>query len=226
MTTPHFSFSFGTQAFLADLSANNTRVWFDANRDRYQSAFLEPARAFVDAIAPALDELVPGLAAVPRVNGSIFRINRDIRFSKDKTPYKEHLDFWFWQGERTTAISGLFLRIAPTGVIVGAGAHGFDSARVAAYREAVAGPGPGDELIDIVAEIEQAGHTVDGESLSRLPRGFDADGHRARLLRLEALHASAELPAQLAMQPQLISTLVRHWRVVAPLHTWLVTHLS
>ena len=69
---------------------------------------------------------MPGIATEARVNGSIFRINRDTRFSKDKTPYKDHLDFWFWEGQRKTALSGLFLRIAPAAVTVGAGAHGFD----------------------------------------------------------------------------------------------------
>jgi uncharacterized protein (DUF2461 family) len=56
------------------------------------------------------------------VLGSIFRINRDTRFSKDKRPYKDHLDFWFWEGDRKAASSGLFARVSPDGVIVGAGA--------------------------------------------------------------------------------------------------------
>ena len=81
---------------------------------------------------------MPGIATEARVNGSIFRINRDTRFSKDKTPYKDHLDFWFWEGQRKTALSGLFLRIAPAAVTVGAGAHGFDPTRLARYRAAVA----------------------------------------------------------------------------------------
>jgi hypothetical protein len=126
MAPPRFAFPTETLAFLADLRAYNTKPWFDAHRHRYEAAYLEPAKAFVETIAPALEDLVPGIATEPRVNGSIFRIKRDTRFSKDKTPYKDHLDFWFWAGDRRTALSGLFLRIAPDAVIVGAGAHGFD----------------------------------------------------------------------------------------------------
>lgn len=225
MTAVRFAFPAETTAFLADLRADNTKAWFDANRDRYQVAYVEPAKAFVETISPALDDLVPGIAAEPRVNGSIFRINRDIRFSKDKTPYKDHLDFWFWAGQRKAAVSGLFLRVAPDTVIVGAGSHGFDSRRLAAYRDAVADPTRGDDLLATVAEVERSGHAVEGETMTRLPRGFDADGDRARLLRHKALHAAAELPAGLATDTELIPTLLQHWRAFAPLHTWLVANL-
>ena len=129
MTT--FRFPAETVAFLTDLRAHNDKAWFDANRARYESGYLEPAKEFVELIGPALDELVPGIHAEPRVRGSIFRINRDVRFSSDKRPYKDHLDFWFWEGDRKAAVSGLFLRVWPDGVVVGAGAHGFDKHRLA-----------------------------------------------------------------------------------------------
>ena len=130
--TPRFAFPAEPLEFLADLGHHNSKSWFDANRQRYEAAYLDPAKSFVDAIGPQLRELVPGIATEARVNGSIFRINRDTRFSKDKTPYKDHLDFWFWEGQRKTALSGLFLRIAPAAVTVGVGAHGFDPTRLAA----------------------------------------------------------------------------------------------
>ena len=61
-------------------------------------------------VATPLRSIAPDIHAEPRVNGSIFRINRDIRFSKDKTPYKDHLDLWFWEGNRKGAVSGFFLQ--------------------------------------------------------------------------------------------------------------------
>jgi hypothetical protein len=102
-----------TIEFLADLRRHNNKGWFDAHRDRYETAYVEPAKAFVEAAAPGLATIVPGITAEPRVLGSIFRIHRDTRFSTDKRPYKDHLDFWFWQGARKTAVSGLFLRVSP-----------------------------------------------------------------------------------------------------------------
>jgi uncharacterized protein (TIGR02453 family) len=86
-------------AFLAGLAEHNEKAWFDAHRAEYERGLLEPARDFVDAIGPELEAVHPGIHADPRVNGSIMRINRDTRFSKDKRPYKTHLDLWFWEGE-------------------------------------------------------------------------------------------------------------------------------
>jgi len=159
-----FAFPAETLEFLVDLGRHNSKAWFDANRSRYEAGYLEPARAFVETITPALEDLVPGITAEPRVNGSIFRINRDTRFTKDKTPYKDHLDFWFWEGERKTALSGLFLRIAPAGVTVGAGAHGFDSTRLARYRAAVADAAAGGAIAATIGRIEADGHEVGGET--------------------------------------------------------------
>ena len=102
-----------TPRFLGDLAGNNNKAWFDANRAAYDEYWVAPAKQFVDAVGEALVDIAPRIEAQPRVNGSIFRVNRDIRFSKDKRPYKEHLDFWFWEGERKRAVSGFFMRITP-----------------------------------------------------------------------------------------------------------------
>ena len=88
-----------TIRFLAGLHKNNNKVWFEGHREDYEAYFMEPAKAFVVAIAPRLCKLDPAINAEPRVNASILRINRDVRFSKDKSPYKDHLDLWFWTGK-------------------------------------------------------------------------------------------------------------------------------
>jgi uncharacterized protein (TIGR02453 family) len=75
--------------FLRNLSASNSKTWFNTNRDDCESYWVEPAKAFVKAVGEELSAIAPAVEAQPRVNGSIFRINRDVRFSKDKTPYKE-----------------------------------------------------------------------------------------------------------------------------------------
>jgi uncharacterized protein (TIGR02453 family) len=223
---PRFAFPVETLDFLADLGRHNTKTWFDANRPRYEAAYLEPAKSFVETVAAALEELVPGINTEPRVNGSIFRINRDTRFSKDKTPYKDHLDFWFWQGERKAALSGLVRRIAPAAVTVGAGAHGFDATRLARYRAAVTDATAGADLVATISRLEADGHEVGGETYTRTPRGFDVDDERARLLRHGALYAHAELPAPLATDTKLPATLLRHWRAFTPLHAWLTAHVE
>lgn len=226
MAAPRFAFPAETLSFLTDLRAHNEKAWFEANRDRYEAGYVGPAKAFVEAIAPALEELVPGIATDPKVNGSIFRINRDTRFTKDKIPYKDHLDLWFWEGERTTATSGLFLRIAPDAVTVGAGAHGFDRDRLTRYRTAVMAPEAGRDLASIAAALGRAGHDIGGATYARTPRGFTPTSDQDRFLRHSALHVAAELPADLALDPRLIATLVRHWRAFVPLHRWLQANVA
>ncbi len=76
----------GLLAFLRDLGKNNDKKWFDAHRSEYESLYLEPAKRFVEAIGPGLAKISRELRAEPRVNGAIMRINRDTRFSNDKTP--------------------------------------------------------------------------------------------------------------------------------------------
>jgi uncharacterized protein (TIGR02453 family) len=221
-----FRFPAGTLEFLTDLRAHNDKAWFDANRARYESGYVEPAKAFVEAIGPALDKLVPDIHAEPWVLGSIFRINRDIRFSSDKRPYKDHLDFWFWEGDRKASVSGLFLRVSPDGVVVGAGAHGFDKDQLATYRDAVADATTGAQLATIVGALEAAGHEVGGETYKRVPRGYATDGIAERLLRHSALYAHAELPAKTAISGKFVDTALGYWRTFSGVHRWLVANVQ
>ena len=93
----HFKgFSKHTSDFFAQLPHNNSKKWFDEHRDQYEQYVLEPARSFIEALGDALRILRPQINAIPLVNKSLFRLNRDTRFSKDKTPYKTHLGIWIW----------------------------------------------------------------------------------------------------------------------------------
>lgn len=183
-----------TVTFLKGLGANNTKSWFDAHRADYETAYIGPAKVFIEAVAEPLRTLAPDIHAEPRVNGSIFRINRDIRFSKDKTPYKNHLDLWFWSGERKTAVSSFFFRLTAARLILGAGNHGFDRERQEAFRKAVAGK-LGIALGDVVRTLEADSFAVGGAHYAHLPRGFEADSAEIeRLLRFNALWATRETP--------------------------------
>lgn len=105
-----------TFVFLKGLAKNNTKAWFDEHRDDHEQFHLAPAKAFVEAIGPGLKKISKAINAEPQVNGSIFRINRDVRFSKDKRPYKTTLDLWFWEGEkRGWEAPGFYLRLKPDG---------------------------------------------------------------------------------------------------------------
>jgi uncharacterized protein (TIGR02453 family) len=230
LVAPPFAFPPDTLEFLDDLRGNNAKAWLEANRKRYQASYVDAGKAFVEAVAPVLAGIDPGIHAEPRVLGSIFRINRDTRFSADKRPYKDHLDFWFWHGERKAAVSGLFVRVSPDVVGVGAGSHGFDKSALSRFRSAVSDDRDARaELVDAVERVEKAGYPIDGETYKRVPTGYAADpeGPAARLLRHGALFVHHDEPAHLALDAdRLLPTLDRHWIALAPLHRWLVTHVQ
>jgi len=162
------------------------------------------------------------------VLGSIIRINRDTRFSPDKRPYKDHLDLWFWEGDRKAAASGFYARLTPEGLGVGVGAHGFSKERLTVYRDSVADLKAGARLLDAVRAVEEAGYPLRGEEYKRTPPGFDVnDPERERLLRFSALWAAFEEPDGPWLQtPEALDRPLAHWNKMLPLHRWIVSALS
>lgn len=229
MTFPGFPKA--TSAFLRGLSKNNDKAWFDAHRDDYQSCYVGPAKALVEAMAPHLGKLSPDVHAEPRINGSIFRINRDVRFSKDKRPYKDHLDLWFWQGpdgRRSKECPGYFFRMTPTQLYVGAGMHQLDKRALGRYREAVADETSGKALEAALKKATRlAGAQVGGETYKRVPKGFDPEHPRADLLRHSGLFVEwlGPIPDE-ATTPKLPAWIMERYRAFAPVQRWLVEHVQ
>jgi len=208
--------------FLGDLAEHNEKAWFDAHRAEYEQGVLEPARDFVEAIGPELDAVYPGIHADPRVNGSIMRINRDTRFSKDKRPYKTHLDLWFWEGEgRSRMRPGFWFRLTPEQLILGAGRHHFEPPLLTRYRQAVVDEGRGSALSAAVSQVESGGYEIGGRHYKRLPTGFDAAPERQDLLLFNALFGWTELPVEEAREPSFPAFCAGHYARLAPLVRWL-----
>jgi len=167
-------FSKETLAFLRELRENNDREWFAANKSRYEAAVRQPATRFILDFAPHLRSISPHFKADPRANGgSMFRIHRDVRFSKDKSPYKTHAGIQFRHDQGKDAHApGFYLHIEPGNSFVGVGIWRPDSGTLRRIREG---------LVDDVGGWEEAVGSKDfqnqfrlsGESLSRPPKGFD-----------------------------------------------------
>lgn len=215
-----------TLTFLRGLSANNEREWFRAHRDDYERYWLEPAQDFVEAVAGPLRRIGKDLHAEARVNGSIFRINRDIRFTKDKTPYKDHLDLWFWEGDRAAAVSGYFFRLTTKTLTLGAGSHGLAGDRLGAFRRAVVDSAA--PLRRALSAVDEDGWQVMGERYKKLPRGFEAgDEVTDRLLRHDALFVvSEERAAPMVHTAEIVDHCIARWRTAAPIHRWLVANVE
>ncbi len=216
-----------TFAFLRDLTEHNDRDWFIANRARYEAHYLAPALAFIEAIGTRLAAELPGdVRFDPKVNGSLFRINRDVRFSKDKTPYKNHIDMWFWTGDKKgRETPGYFMRLLPDQWAIGGGIHRFSKESLQAYRDAVVNERAGSALEEAVAQVD-ATYDLGLPSRKAVPRGYDASHPRARYLLYEGLAAALEGPVpSLAGNTGFIDECVAHFTGVSPINEWLASAL-
>ncbi len=122
---PIFSgFTRETIRFFTALRMNNNRDWFERNRETYETQVMAQARAFVTAMGASLKSIAPRIVAAPKVNKSIFRINRDTRFSQDPSPYKTNLGIYFWDGLRSRMeSSGFYFHLEPPNLILGGGMY-------------------------------------------------------------------------------------------------------
>ena len=184
------------------------------------------AKAFAAELGAALTKVSPSIACEPRVGGSLFRIHRDIRFSKDKTPYKPHMDMWFWEGgAKSMETTGFFFRLAATGVIRGAGIHCFSKEGRSRFLDAVDST-EGPKLARAIAKLEKNGFVVGGEKLKRVPRGYDADHELAELLKYKGLHVSKEVPHSSNIHSKkFIGECVKDYKALWPVSRWFVENV-
>lgn len=216
--------------FYTDLLENNDRDWFMANKQRYEEHVIEPAQAFVAALGSRLAKLAPGTRFDTRANGqgSIFRIYRDVRFSKEKTPYKTHLGILFWHGDRKKKVEnpGWYFGLDAHGAMFFAGLHTFGKEALVAYREAVANR-PGISLAKQIAALKDAGYSIDGETYKREPRGFDSEHPRAALLRHSGLGIkSPKLLKKEITSAALLDACEERARTTLPVVRWLSKHVA
>lgn len=227
MTDVFEGFPVDALVFLDDLATNNTTAYFDEHRARYDAFVLEPARAFVDELGALLRADLPDISADPRVDRSIFRIRRDTRFSKDKSPYKTNLAIILWEGSNRTSSPGIYVGIESTRVFVGGGSYQLDRDGLSRYRAAAAGS-PGAELSAIEAELARGGIELRGRTYKRVPRGFDPEHPRAELLKHSGVWTSVydgDPPAELH-SPAFVEFVAEAVRPLLPLHRWLVAHVG
>ena len=183
--------------FFRELRENNNTAWFQENKDIYEEFVKGPSRNFVLEMGEMLRRLSPDIIADPKVNRSLFRINRDVRFSKDKRPYKSNLGIWFWEGQgKRMECSGFYFHLSPPTFMLGAGLYMFPKHILKKYRDAVVHPVMGKELSQAVAEVEDKGYDVGVRHYKKIPRGFDADHENADLLLFNGLtvHIETDIP--------------------------------
>jgi len=170
MPAPHFTprlFS-----FLRELAANNDRQWFAANKERYERDVRGPALRFIGDFSARLAKIAPKLVADPRPSGgSLFRIHRDTRFSRDKSPYKTHVGIHFFHeaAKAAASVPGFYLHLQPRESFAAAGIWHPDPQSLAKLREAIAARSPE------WTAVRRSKLPIEGGSLKRPPRGFACD---------------------------------------------------
>jgi len=214
-----------TVRFFTALRKNNNKEWFDRNRETYDRHVMGPAKLFVTAMGKRLKKIAPHIVAVPRVNKSIFRINRDTRFSLDPTPYKTNLGILFWDGDRSRLeSSGYYFHLEPPDLWLGVGMYMIPDPLLGRYRKAIVDPKRGVEIAKITAAISaMAGFSLGGEHYKRVPAGFDPAHSNAALLKHKGLYASfeAKIPAEF-FTARLVDYCFERYEPLAPLHRWLM----
>lgn len=199
------------RAFLTDLAENNTRDWFNDNKPTYDIDLKRPAEVLISQVTGILQ------ADYGQVRGKLFRPQRDVRFSADKTPYHAHLHMlWSLPDGR-----GWFFAISPTYVTAGAGVMSFDPDRLEAFREAVAGA-PGAELAAI---LHNGNWRLDPPELKRVPAPFEVDHPQEALLRRKGLVAWDDSVANSAEQDPL-ATLDACFGRLGALQKWFGEHIA
>jgi uncharacterized protein (TIGR02453 family) len=193
------------QRFFIGLELDNSKRYFEANRKTYEAAVKAPMVALMSSLT---EEYGPG---------KIFRPNRDVRFSNDKSPYKTNIAGYAAMGGR-----GGYVSLGARGLTVAAGRYELTKEQLDKFRKKVAADSTGAPLAAIVAKLEKAGYGIGGEALKRVPSGWPKDHPRARLLRHKILYIYKDF----GLQPWLGTSaarkhIVKVWADAAPLNEWL-----
>lgn len=195
--------------FYDDLEVDNTKAFWEEHKQVYAKSVRAPMESLTAELADEFGE--------PK----LFRPYRDVRFSKDKTPYKTHQGAFVATGPGT----GWYVHISARGVLAGAGFYEASGPRLAAIREAMADERSGAQLERILADLREAGFEVGGDRLKTSPRGYDSDHPRIELLRHKQLIISTSYGfAPEIHTPALVDRIRRDWQSLRPVLDWLTRH--
>jgi uncharacterized protein (TIGR02453 family) len=226
--SPHAFGGFERDAmqFWHELATEMSKDWFVANKSRYESVWVEPMLTLLGEVRRGL---VPVYRPFALGDPGVLRIYRDLRFARDKTPYKTHIAGMIrFAGEAVAeaGIAVLYFHLGLDEEYAGVGCYQFDASRTVRWRRAVVAE-PGRALLQILARLRRRGYHAGGyETYARVPKGFSPDHPRAELLKYKGLICRfPAMPRGLLHRPELARWLLDHARASAPLVIWLRRHL-
>jgi uncharacterized protein (TIGR02453 family) len=227
MTEEFTGFSEATLKFFTGLERNNDKKWFEKHREDYDTHVLEPARAFVRDMGERLYTLSPDVIAEPAVNRSLFRLNRDTRFSKDKRPYKTNLGIMFWEGPgKRMECPCFYFHLEKKELMVAVGIYMFPKEMMGRYRDAAADPDSGKELAKIVKDMRKSRYDMGMEHYKKVPRGYDPEHFNEELLRYNGLTAMETKPVPKAFfSGKLVDHCFKRYEKMYPLNRWMLEYM-
>lgn len=221
--SPFTGFPPETFAFLSELADHNRRSWFEANRDRYETFWHQPALAFIRALGPGMAAMDPPMKAEPKLNASLRRINRDTRFSADRAPYEPWLHLIFWPGDHPNRGAGFHFVIRPDGIGYGAGRYAFAGPVLGHYRQRLQNPAARDRLLAAIEQARQIGCYLDEPHLKTVPKGHDHAPEWDFLLRYKGLVVrtmDSQIMPSWINGPEAVDEVLSRCRKLMPLISW------
>lgn len=221
-------FSPAAQRFFRDLGKNNNKAWFEENRAVYETAVREPLKALVEALDVRLGTIAPEITGDPK--RSLFRINRDIRFSKDKSPYKTNAGCWFYHRGAGRGVgqdaesngAGFYFHLDGTSAFLAGGIWMPARPALNKLRDAIAeNAGALRKILGAPAFKRRFGGLDDESRLTRVPRGYPPDHPAADLLRYQSFTVGRALKAAELKTAKLVDRLAVDIEVMLPLVRWL-----
>jgi uncharacterized protein (TIGR02453 family) len=198
------------------LRETNDRAWFAAHKADYEAFLKAPGEAFIAALRPELE----ALAGRP-LGAKLFRLQRDVRFSKDKTPYNLYLRAGFMPAAGDRNGPGYYFGLEPDRFMLGGGCFDLEGPTLDAYRRAVDDEATGAALARLIDGLTAQGFQLDAPSLKRVPAPYPADHPRGELLKRKGLPAFCEAPIPARGPIADGATCLAAFRAVTPLHRWL-----
>jgi len=211
-------------AFFRELKTHNERPWFEANKQRFRDSVQAPMSQFIAEMAPRLRKISKHFTADPRPNGgSMFRIYRDVRFAKDKRPYKEHAACHFRHAAGNDVHApGFYMHFAPGEVMFGGGMWVPPSDALAKVRDAIASDSAAWKKVKTDKTfVRRFGDIADGDALLRPPRGYDPEHPFIEDIKRKSFFAMEEADAKLASSPKLLDAVTKTFEAASPLMKFL-----
>jgi uncharacterized protein (TIGR02453 family) len=212
--------------FLKELSANNNRTWFEANKPRYETTLKQPFEVLIQTV---IDKIATEDAAFANTiaKDCIYRIYRDVRFSKEKTPYKDHVSAVISaNGRKETTTQGLYIELSGGRLFMAGGAYERSPAQLHAIRTHIINNMERFEAMLAEAEFVACFGAMRGTENKRLaPEFVEAAKTQPLLFKKQFLYI-AELPATTVLQPDIVDILIRHYRATLPMSSFLDEAIS